>query len=153
MALCAQLAVQASLTRSPSSDYLFEMPSQQGPFHVAASDEDIPPTVPYAVTVSNADAARPASHSAAMALPPAPERAHRETPAERNARKWSTAVTDFLRRDIRYARIRVDSVTEHFRVTESQFDTVVHENHRMEVETRADGMWVRGLRSLHSHRR
>ncbi len=117
-----------------------------------ASDEDIPPTVPYAVIVSSTDAARPSAPSTAVALPPAPERTRRESAAERNQRKWSTAITDFLRRDLRYAWVRLSTVMEGFGINEDQFDQIVGGNHRMEVETRADGRWVRGLPSTNSHR-
>ncbi len=87
-----------------------------------------------------------------MALPPAPRRT-RETPEQRNVRRWSVSLTDYLRRDMRYEWVQDTTILQHFALQPEQLAAIMNDNERFEQQLRSDGtVWIRGLRSTRSAR-
>ncbi len=94
-------------------------------------------------------------YPAHVVLPLAPPRRARESPEERNRRKWSMAMSDHLRRTLRYAWTTEDAILQAFADLNSvQLKSVLEGNHRMETRRDEQGvLWVRGLRSTNSSNR
>ncbi len=94
-------------------------------------------------------------YPAHVVLPLAPPRRARESPEERNKRKWSMALSDHLRRTLRYEWTTEGAILQAFPDLNSvQLQAILEGNHRVETRRNEEGvLWVRGLRSTNSSKR